>query len=107
VRQLIRREVGRKLGRVDDIVTLKFQYSERDYIRAVRTHYSDKLRLWVDIPVLFMLAVLGLYLWRSPALHLTVDFHPATGSPLATYRSWAWPTLAKKPLSTSSLIFFS
>ncbi len=47
-------------------VELVFRYSERDYVRAMRAHYSARLRPRLDITLAVILAILGVYFWRSP-----------------------------------------
>lgn len=50
-------------------VSLIFRYHQRDYSRAMRAHYATRHRLWLDIPLITVVAGLGLYLWRFPDLH--------------------------------------
>jgi len=47
-------------------VNISFRYSERDFVRAMRSHYASRLRLWLDIPVIAVTAVGGVYLWQAP-----------------------------------------
>jgi hypothetical protein len=51
---------------MDSIIHLTFQYSEQDYVRAMRAHYASRLRLKLDAAVAVAAALLGIYLWRSP-----------------------------------------
>lgn len=53
---------------MDSTVNLSFRYVERDYVRAMRSHYASRLRLKLDIPIALMVAVFGIYLWRSSNL---------------------------------------
>jgi YcxB-like protein len=50
-------------------INLAFRYTERDYVRALRSHYASRLRLRLDIAVTVILVVIGAYLWRSSSLH--------------------------------------
>ncbi len=50
-------------------IQLTFRYSERDYVLAARAHLATRTRLFLDIPLVFILAGVGAYLWRSPAHH--------------------------------------
>src|SRR3954465_6281342 len=50
-------------------INLSFQYLERDYVRALRAHYASRLRLRIDVAVIFVLVGAGAYLWRFPDLH--------------------------------------
>ena len=54
------------IRRVDSTVSLVFSYSEQDFVRAMRAHYASRLRLRIDIAVTVLMAVIGVYLWRSP-----------------------------------------
>ena len=54
---------------MNETVNLKFHYSERDYVRALRAHYASRLRLRFDIVAAIGLLVLGGYLSHSPDLH--------------------------------------
>jgi hypothetical protein len=54
------------IRRVDSTVSLVFRYSEQDFVRAMRAHYASRLRLRIDIAVTVLMAVIGVYLWRSP-----------------------------------------
>lgn len=51
-------------------IDLRFRYTERDYVRAMRAHYASRLRLWVDIFSIVLTGTVGAFLWRSPALYL-------------------------------------
>lgn len=51
---------------MDSTVSLLFRYSEQDFVRAMRAHYASRLRLRLDIAVTVLMAVIGVYLWRSP-----------------------------------------
>jgi hypothetical protein len=42
-----------------ETVNLSFRYVEQDYVRALRAHYAERLRLPLDIAVIVGLAVLG------------------------------------------------
>ena len=48
-----------------DALSLSFRYSEDDYVRAMRAHYKNRLRLPLDIVLISILVVLGAYLWNS------------------------------------------
>ena len=37
-------------------------------MRAVRVDYASRLRLWLDIPIIALTLVAGIYLWRSEGL---------------------------------------
>ena len=50
-------------------VSVCFRYTESDYVRAMRAHYASRLRLWLDIPAIFVSGIAGVYLFRSPSLH--------------------------------------
>jgi hypothetical protein len=52
-----------------DTINLSFRYSETDYVRAVRAHYSSRLRVRFDIIAAIVVAVLGAYSWNSPDYH--------------------------------------
>jgi YcxB-like protein len=51
---------------MNSTINLSFRYAERDYVRALRSHYASHLRLRLDIAVTILLAGIGVYLWRSP-----------------------------------------
>jgi hypothetical protein len=50
-------------------VDLSFRYVERDYVRALRAHYALRLHPKLDTALAFVLAAVGVYLWRWPDLH--------------------------------------
>jgi hypothetical protein len=54
---------------VNSTINLSFKYAEIDYVRALRAHYSSRLRLRLDIVVTVIVAAIGAYLCRSPSLH--------------------------------------
>src|SRR5947209_7562204 len=54
---------------MNSTVSLSFRYLESDYVKALRAHYSSRLRLRVDIGVIVVLICAGAYLWRTPGLH--------------------------------------
>jgi len=54
---------------MDSAINLSFRYQERDYVRAMRAHYSSRLRLRLDVIVIVGLVLVGTYLWRSPGTH--------------------------------------
>jgi YcxB-like protein len=54
---------------VNSNVHLSFRYLERDYVRALRAHYSSRLRLRLDVAVAIGVAGVGVYLWQSAATH--------------------------------------
>jgi YcxB-like protein len=53
---------------MNSTVNLSFRYLQSDIVRAMRAHYASRLRLWLDIPMIVVLAALGVYSWRSPGL---------------------------------------
>jgi len=50
-------------------INISFRYAETDYVRALRAHYGQHLRLPLDILFIIVLLGAGAYLWRSPRLH--------------------------------------
>lgn len=50
---------------MDSIIHLTFQYTERDYVRAMRAHYASRLRVKFDLAVAVATALSGIYLWAS------------------------------------------
>lgn len=54
---------------MSEAVSLLFRYSESDYVRALRAHYSSRLRVQLDIVAAIAAALLGVYSWRSPDYH--------------------------------------
>jgi YcxB-like protein len=48
-----------------ETVNLSFRYAEQDYVRALRAHYSTRLRLPLDIAVTVAVAIVGMYELRS------------------------------------------
>jgi hypothetical protein len=54
---------------MSDTVSLLFRYAESDYVRALRAHYSSRLRVRLDIVAAIVVALLGIYSWRSPDYH--------------------------------------
>jgi YcxB-like protein len=48
-----------------ETVDLSFRYAEQDYVRAMRAHYAERLRLRLDIAVIVGVAILGAYQWRT------------------------------------------
>jgi hypothetical protein len=51
-------------------IDLRFRYTQRDYVRAMRAHYASTLRLRADILTIVVTSAVGTYFWRSPTLHL-------------------------------------
>jgi YcxB-like protein len=51
---------------VNPTIHLTFRYTERDYIRALRSHYATYLNLPLDIPITIAVATIGIYLLNSP-----------------------------------------
>jgi hypothetical protein len=54
---------------MSETVNLSFRYAESDYVRALRAHYSSRLRFRLDIVAAIVVALLGVYSWRSPDYH--------------------------------------
>jgi hypothetical protein len=54
---------------MSETVNLSFRYLERDYVRALRAHYSSRLRVRFDIAAAIVAALFGAYTWRSPDYH--------------------------------------
>jgi hypothetical protein len=54
---------------MSEAINLSFRYSESDYVRALRAHYSSRLRVRFDIAAAIVAALLGAYSWRSPDYH--------------------------------------
>ena len=54
---------------MSETINLSFRYAESDYVRALRAHYSSRLRVRLDIIAAIVVAVLGAYSWRSPDYH--------------------------------------
>src|SRR5260370_41639381 len=54
---------------MNETVSLLFRYAESDYVRALRAHYSSRLRVRLDIVAAIVIALLGVYSWRSPDYH--------------------------------------
>lgn len=54
---------------MSETVSLLFRYAESDYVRALRAHYSSRLRVRLDIVAAIAVALLGVYSWRSPDYH--------------------------------------
>ena len=54
---------------MSETVSLSFRYAESDYVRALRAHYSSRLRVRRDLIAAIVLALLGFYSWRSPDYH--------------------------------------
>ena len=54
---------------MSETVSLLFRYAESDYVRALRAHYSSRLRVRFDIFAAIVVALLGAYFWRSPDYH--------------------------------------
>src|SRR6266699_7034585 len=48
-----------------ETVNLLFHYAEQDYVRAMRAHYAERLRLRLDVAVIVGGAVLGAYQWHT------------------------------------------
>jgi len=46
-------------------IRLSFHYRESDYVRAVRAHLYSRLRLWLDIAGIIIVAGLGALFWKS------------------------------------------
>ena len=53
-------------------ITLSFRYSERDYVRALRTHYASRLRIKTDILVILVLAGSAAYFWNTEGMQMYV-----------------------------------
>jgi hypothetical protein len=54
---------------MNDTVNLSYRYSERDIVRAMRSHYALHMRPRLDIFATIVLAAVGAYLWRAPDSH--------------------------------------
>jgi len=54
---------------MSDTVNLSFRYVASDYARALRAHYSSRLRVRLDIIAAIVVGLLGVYSWRSPDYH--------------------------------------
>src|SRR5260370_7253296 len=54
---------------MNETVSLLFRYAESDYVRALRAYYSWRLRVRLDIVAAIVIALLGVYSWRSPDSH--------------------------------------
>ncbi|MGH9704284.1 MAG: YcxB family protein [Candidatus Acidiferrales bacterium] len=54
---------------MSETVSISFRYAARDYVRALRAHYSSRLRVRSDIVAATVVALLGVYTWRSPQYH--------------------------------------
>jgi len=54
---------------MSETVNLTFRYLELDYVRALRTHYSSRLRVRFDIAAAIVAALVGAYSWRSTDYH--------------------------------------
>jgi hypothetical protein len=54
---------------MSETISLLFRYTETDYVRALRLHYFSRLRVRVDIVVVIVAVVSGVYSWRSPDYH--------------------------------------
>jgi hypothetical protein len=61
-----RQDRGRPMSQT---VNLSFRYAESDYVRALRAHYSSRLKVRLDIVVSIVACLLGVYFWRSPDYH--------------------------------------
>src|SRR3989454_1180814 len=54
---------------MSETVSLLFRYAESDYVRALRAHYSSRLRVRLDIVAAIVGALFGAYSGRSPDSH--------------------------------------
>ena len=54
---------------MSETINLSFRYAESDYVRALRAHYSSRLRVRFDIIAAIVAGLLGAYSWRSPDYH--------------------------------------
>lgn len=54
---------------MSETVSLLFRYAESDYVRAMRAHYSWRLRVRFDIVAAIVAGLFGVYSWRSPDYH--------------------------------------
>ena len=50
---------------MDSTIGVSFRYTQSDYLRATRANFGSRRRLWFDIAVVVIVAVLGLYLLAS------------------------------------------
>lgn len=50
---------------MNSTVGLSFRYTESDYVRAMRAHYSSRLNWRLDVVVAIAIAAIGIYLWPS------------------------------------------
>lgn len=50
---------------MDSTVELTFRYLQSDYVQAMRSHYASRLRIRFDIAVVLLVALAGVYNWRS------------------------------------------
>ena len=51
---------------MSETINLSFRYAESDYVRALRAHYSSRLRVRFDIIAVIVAVLLGAYSWRLP-----------------------------------------
>lgn len=61
-------------------VNLAFRYSQQDYARAMRSHYASRLRLPLDLTVVVVVAIAGVYEWRSGSNGLRILLLCMSGS---------------------------
>jgi hypothetical protein len=54
---------------MNETISLSFQYSKSDIVRAMRSHYASRLRPRLDIVMAVVMAGAGAYLWRLPSSH--------------------------------------
>lgn len=54
---------------MSETINLTFRYSELDYVRALRAHYSSRLRVRFDIAAGIVAALIGAYSLRSLGYH--------------------------------------
>ena len=47
-------------------IHLRFRYTERDYLLAIRAHHTSRVRTWVDTGMALLLVGLGIFLLPSP-----------------------------------------
>jgi len=52
-----------------ETINLSFRHSKNDYVRALRAHFSSRLRVRLDIAAAIVVALFGAYEWRSPDYH--------------------------------------
>lgn len=89
-------------------INLTFRYSESDYVRAMRAHYAEHLRFWLDISAVVVAGMVGMALAVSKRQSVSWCFcrlHPTSLCRLRRHPTFGFPPRAEVPRRILAHIF--